>query len=496
MKHRISAMLLLAATTITAFAQDTEKTYYLPGDGMYIVGIPSTMKAVVNEPTIITQAYQSTLKVFNAMAASADAGEKTYNITKYFDEDNSELDIRPFMGVGEARNLTVRTIGASYQIGDMSPNKTWKTTELLAAYPNWLGKATFPLGVYDHWDCPVQYVADPVLRTEKYDALTVDFGNPHEGLVAYNANFTLVTDGNVFENAMTSLDVKVTIWDNDHKNVIDEVKTTIRTANLNKISTDGTYTYYSVLAPISSYGKVINTPFDVTISGFAKDGVNCWLPRAVDTHNMYPSHTTYYKTLGGESKVENTADACINIEGYFNFVGTWALGGKYERGEVYPTGDLVQVYYDPKDPDWEGDFFMGEASFPVECTFGMSDIVIESAPEWIFNFQIDDSQWVEYGALQLIMTGAGLPEDVTGRMDKVVFSTQDGASKYTIYVRQGDCMFGPGRPSDEPIVNSGIKAPVVDMPVNGGTFDILGRRVSNESTSRVYIKGGKKIINK
>lgn len=486
MNSKYILLSLLAASSLTAQAQK-ETTIYYPGEGVYIVGLPSTLQPVVANPTLVTEAYKAQFKLQNVDLASIKAGITTYNLAERgcFDEDYTTLDLRRFMGVGHAHDLTVRSLdGGRYQLGDFNPNKKAdQEVHLIAAFPDWQNKHTLPLGVYDHWDCPVTYAADPMLEIAGEDAVvTVNFGNPHEGLVVNNVNFPIVVAPTC--DMTQSIEVTLSIWNEAHTQIIDDYTKTLSLKTLKAVGTDGENTIYSLVAnlitSLSQSPIVINTPFEVSIRGL-KAG-QCWLARAVDTHNLYPTHTTYNGTL-----TDKASDACVNVEGYFNYLGAWGWwDGKVERGECYSSGDLVQIYYDPSDPDWPGEYYTGESSFPVECTFGADDIKVAEVPAWISQTSKDISQWNEYGSVQLIMRGDALPEDVPGRIGKVVFSTLDNASQYTIYVRQGIATFDD---------MEGISAPVVALPATGGIFDLNGRCMATPRHSSINIIGGKKILN-
>lgn len=501
----VTKNIILAATflcSVAASAQDA--TIYYPGDGMYIAGISAkTLQPVTSNPTLVVEAYQAKLKVANADVASAKAGEKSYSLASYFNEDHTELDIRRFMGVGHAYDLVVRNIETldSYMFGDHNPGKSpFQTVDLIAAYNKFTGEQYMDLGVYDHWDCPVSYEKDPKLDGTN-DQITVNFGNPHEGLVVKNINFPIViAEGSTVKN----IRVNIKAWNADHTQLVYNyaANKSLRTSSLTKVGEKDGNSVYLIEIPMQySRPTPINGEFEVTISGLAQEGVNAWIPRAVDTHNLYPSHTTYADASGNNPSVNTSSDVCVNVSGYFNYIGTWGFGGavkpesdksprrqeyyygKEEYGEVVPMGDLVQIYYDPSDADWPGDYFMGEASFPLEGTFGINDLGIDSTPSWI-NVSYDDSQWAEYGALQIILTGDPLPSDVEGRTGEVVLCTTDKASYYRIKVRQGNAWF------------TGIDAPVVALPAKGGKFDLMGRRIPAGKTAPVIIKDGKKYVNK
>lgn len=472
---------------ITTDAVEEPKTslMYFPGNGTYIVGMPSTLTPVVTEPTMVTQAYKSKFTLQgNVDVAAAKLGSKSVILSQYISGDATVLDLKRYMGVGNISGLTIRSLdGNKYEIGDNAPTKTWTTSHLIAAYPKWKDNATLPIGVYDHWDCPLTYDKDQKFADGAYDAITVDFGNPHEGLVVKNVNFPLVTP--LFANRNKSLRVVLSIYNDERTEVIDSYTVDVNLATAKQAKKTLSTATYSVVAELPK-PVVINTPFEVTVSGFATNSVDGWLPRAVDATGYYPKHTTYSKTSTDSQVSEQsslTDDVCLNVEGYFNYIGTWNLAdGKTERGEVVGAGDYVQIYISPDDPDWNGSYFQGDPTFPVECTFGADNIIVESKPDWISEVEKDTSHWNEYGAVLLILTADGLPEGVSGRMDKIVFATADGASRYTIFIRQGDATFG-----------SGILSPTIDIASDGGMYDLAGRRITAPD-ARVYIKGGKKIL--
>lgn len=470
MKKNLWMMLALMSVAAGLQAQE-ELPFFLPGDGVYIVGMDvMTGQNALTSPTLVSEAYQMTLRTQNVDVAAVKAGSKNYNLSQYLTEDNL-LDIRPFMGVGSANGLIVRNFdGDSYQLGDYAPEKTWTTTYLLSAAALGESYTSLPLAVYDAWDCPITYEADPVIAAGA-DTLTVDFGNPQEGLVVQSVSMNLLSESANEEALLRHVRVCVRIYNKENTTVERTLDLVPESPCLTSLSAGR----WAMVLPVEA---VICTRFEVEVSGL--HAAEAWLPRAVDSHSLYPTHTTY----SGTSQSANT-DACIQVNGYFNYVGTWGMmGGKQERGEAFFTGDLVQIYYDPSDPDWPGDFYQGEATFPVECTFGAEDIVLKSAPSWIIDYMVDASQWAEYGAVQLAMQADALPEEKEGRLGKVVWSTADGASEYTILVRQGIAWF-----DDDP--EQAVDA-VVDIDTSGGLYDLLGRPVTTPAPGNVYIRQGKK----
>lgn len=469
--RKICSIVLALVGSVLVWAEDT-MPHYLPGDGVYIVGIdPSTRTCPLTEPTLVAEAYRMTLEVTNVDIASVKAGDKSYNLSKYLTEDGKTLDISAFMGIGTATDLIVRNLeGQKYQLGQYGYSSP-QPTRLLAAYNSWKRHATLPLGVYDHWDCGVTYEEDPMIK-EGADELTVDFGNPHEGLVLTAISFNLISKSATVADIVKSLGVTIRVYEEDGKTEMWSSRQPVYTSAVTEVEKG----VYAVVLPLEK--PVVFSPLKVTISGL--NTIGAWLPRVIDTNDLYPTHTTY---AGG--KQDMAADVCLNIEGYFNYIGMWGVcRGKSERGEAYSSGDYVQVYYDPSDEDWPGDYYMGEAAFPVECTFGAADIEMSSAPLWIVDYMVDSSQWKEYGAIQLSMVADMLPEDMKGRVGRVEFATSDGASFYSIMVRQGAAFFDEYEGVDE----------VIDVPVEGGTFDLMGHRVSAPERGQVYIVNGKKSI--
>lgn len=498
MKKLLTTLPLLALTTCAMAQSGYDKPYYLPGEGMYLVGLStSTLKPAVNEPTLVTQAYKAHLNIYNTELASIKAGTTTYNLANRISDDATDLDLVSFMGVGNAYDLTVRDMdGNRYQLGDNAPNVKWYNTRLLAAQPDWKGQHTLPLCRYDQWDCPITYERDPLLDSDHYNTLRIDFGNPIEGLVATAVSFPLVCAPDY--DATAELEVAINIYNEDCTGILEDYKGSVRISRVPLVSTldDGT-TIRNVNIPLPSSGVVINTPFEVIISGFAGDELNVWLPRAIDNKGIYPTHTAYVDWYGEEdiapmADIKANSDAVVNIEGYFNYIGTWGWwDGKYERGEVVSSADLVQIYYDPSEPDWPGDYFMGEAGFPIECTFGAEDITIYDAPDWINAISYDESQWEEYGCVQITMAADALPNDMTGRNGKVVLCTRDRASFYTIYIRQGAAWFNMDDDTE------GIDTPLAPerQPMtDGALYDMRGRRISTPVKGQPYMRGGKTYI--
>lgn len=458
-----------------------QKPHYLPGEGVYIVGLPADGTETYKYPVMVAAAYQTKFKTTGAELASIYAG-KSYNVSNKLMNDGT-LDLISFMGCGQAKNLIVRNYdGESYTIGDYAPNKTWKDSYLVAAYPGWDGLEQYTLGVYDHWDCPVTYTSDPELTEKAAKGLSVDFGNPHEGLVCQGINFNLISADTELSSKIAALSVSLKIWDDKHESVVQTKRVQLKSSNLRTLgkTDDGKQIYAIIINFVPQI--VIAQSFSIDIDGFDKLGVEAWIPRTVDTHNLYPTHTTYH-FVSGDEQVCST-DACVNIEGYFNYVGTWGWpDGKEEYGECVAQGDYVQIYIDPTDPDWPGMYFTGDPTFPVECAFGVGDLMIYDKPDWISKVQFDNSQWAEYGAVLLIMQADALPTDETGRYGKVVITTSDEASSYTIHIRQGNGTF--------PTSIDGVK---VELPATGGMFDLSGRKISAPQNGQMYIKNGKKYI--
>lgn len=493
MKKNILWALCLCA--VSALAQN-EKPFFLPGEGVYLVGINKKLEPAVAEPAMVCAAYKATMLTENVELASIEANGKSYPISNLLSEDGSMLNLQTFMGVGKANGLIVRDMdGQSYQLGDYAPTKTWKTTHLWAAAD--LQSVTghsrdLPLCMYDQWDCPITYEKDELQAASDY--VTVQFSSPIEGLVVRRVSMALVVKGELPANA--DLAAEFTYY---HSNrTITNYTQSIAATAYRTVRTEGENTIYYVSMPLKEE-QVIDCPFDLTISGF--DGLDAWLARAVDTHNLYPSHTFYQ-----DGKQNVATDVCVNVVGYFNYVGTWSyINGKQEFGEVVKEGDYVQVYYDPSDPDWPGEYYTGEVTFPVECTFGIEDLTVKEQPAWI-ECNADMSQWEQYEAIQLIFSAQALPQEMEGRLGKVVISTKDGASEYTILIRQGSCFFDceqdptvegaafkeslPEKPNVDDIEDAEAIQSVVVLPTAGGRFDLLGRPVREPQAGQIIIENG------
>lgn len=473
-------MTLFCAFALVSMAQ---KPHYLPGEGVYIVGLPADLTKTYDCPVMLAGAYKATFKTTGAELASISA-DKSYNISNRLQSDGT-LDLVSFMGCGQAKNLIVRNYeGESYSIGDYAPNKTWSKTYLFAAFPGLNGQKKYTLGVYDHWDCPVTYDPDEELTVKKAKTVSVDFGNPLEGLVCQGVNFNLISDDAELASKASALAINIKIFDENRESVQNVKKIQLKSNNVQKVGTTdegkNIYSVYTVISP----QLIIAQPFCIEVDGFDRLGTDAWIPRAVDTHSLYPTHTTYTLASGTEQIAES--DACINIEGYFNYVGTWGWpNGKCEYGECVAQGDYVQVYIDPSDPDWPGMYFTGDPTFPVECAFGASDLMVYDKPDWINTIQFDASQWEEYGALLLILQADALPASETGRYGKVIICTSDEASFYTIHIRQGNGSF--------PTSVNGVK---IELPSDGGMFDLSGRRITVPQPGQIYIKDGKKMVKK
>lgn len=496
--HSTLLLALGIAAALPAAAQPAsyDEPYFLPGEGVYHVGLSSaTLQPALTEPTLVTAAYKARFRLFNTDMASIKAGTQTYNLAKYISDDGTELNLVPFMGVGNAYDLTLRNLdGGVYQLGDNAPAKAWYNTRLLAAQPDWKGNHSLPLAVYDQWDCPITYAKDPALGPGGYDAVSVDFGNPQEGLVVTAIDFPVVCGPQTDQAA--ELTVTLNIYNNARTEIIDNYTATVRIDRLPEVALPAGIELpegQCVRRLNISMGKtpvVISTPFEMVVTGFSGDGADVWLARSVDPTGIYPSHTTYGDWFGEAAPIPAGAqaneDAVVNVEGYFNYLGTWGwYDGKWERGEVVSTADLVQIYYDPSEPDWPGDYFMGEAAFPLECTFGAQDITIYDMPQWINAISYDVSQWEEYGCVQITLSADALPSDLSGRNGKVVLATQELASFYTIYVRQGAAWFDMGEAE-------GIAPPLAPLPAAApsGLIDLSGRPLAAPRRGQPYLRQG------
>lgn len=488
---------LLCLSSLCVMAQGA-KPFFLPGEGVYLVGINKELKPAVEEPAMVCTAYKATLRTQNVELASIKSGSSSYDVSHLIAEDGAMLDLRKFMGVGKAYGLIVRDIeGQSYQLGDYAPRKSWTTTHLWAATD--LQAITghsrdLPLCMYDQWDCPITYERDPLQASS--DVVTVRFSSPIEGLVIRRVSFALVVKGEL--PATADLAAKFTYYHSGQ--AATTFRQPITPAAYRKVREEGENSVYYVSMPLSEE-QVVDCAFDLTISGFSE--LDAWMARAVDTHGLYPSHTFY-----ADSEQDPAADVCLNVVGYFNYIGTWNYyDGKQEFGEVVNAGDYVQVYYDPSDPDWAGQYYAGEVTFPVECTYGPTDLWVKQQPAWI-SCSLELSQWEEYEALQIILSAGALPEELDGRLGKVVISTKDDASCYTIWVRQGNCFFDcdvdptivgmefmeseeekPNVDDVEEKEQEGLRE-VVTLPTMRGCYDLLGRPVSTPVAGQIVIENG------
>lgn len=479
MKHISSVLILLALAGQMAVAQNT-KPHYTPSEGVYMVGMPGNLQPVYTEPVMVCQAYSARFSTQGAKLAAINDGSKSVNISTYLDSRQGVLDLSRFMGVGVAGDLLVRTAtGTPYGLGDYAPERTWNHTYLVAAYPEWTGRGSYPLSRYDMWDCPITYAPDLQMATGVCHSVTVDFGHPGHGLVARAIDFTLLGD------IPSGLTATLQLMSEDGSRVVDYYDYDIADGELSKhnLELTGGKPASTVTLALPD-GLVLNQPFRIEVSGFDLPGNAAWLPRAVAPNALYPTHSHYADAAGTITR-DATTDVCINLEGYYNYLGAWGwYDGREEYGEVVAAGDYVQVYYSPDDPDYVGDF-AGEPSFPVECSFGVQDIKVVDCPDWITNIDTDTSQWDSFGAIQIILSAAPLPPGMTGRLGDVVFSTRDDACQFTIHVRQGTATFTEGLSSATSIVPQG----------SGISFDLQGRSLTSKNIAKgVYIKEGRKMM--
>lgn len=409
---------LLALCSTSLVATDVA-TWYEPCEAAYYVGLSAEQLSVVSKPTMVAAAYGAKFNSHNALVASGKAGNTSYSLQKYIESDT--LNLSNFMGVGALSKLLVRDAsGHSYQLGSLMGNTS--DCQLWAAYnyEDMIGSRQLPIAMYNSWDCPVIYSEDETLAQS--GSVRVQFHNPGEGLVSNSIEFALLGEK---LPASAILECLLTVGKNIYS--ID-----ITSDMLVPCGQKEGHDLYTVTLNYETFQ--LDQAFTIEVKGFNQEGVHMWLPRTSDVQSLFTSHTTY-----GDGTPMN-GDACINLMGYYNYIGDWGIAhGKQERGEVVTAGDYVQVYYDPSEEGYI-DRFMGEVTFPVECTFGINDIYTKECPDWI-ETGLDDSQWEEYEAVQLIMMARELPEGVSGRLGKVVFSTLDDASQYTILVIQGNAWF-------------------------------------------------------
>lgn len=467
----IIAVLCGAFAALTA-AQADNLPFYLPADGVYCVGMPAEQTPVVAQPTMVAAAYDAKFTISNTLVAAVQAGGKSYSLQKYIHADT--LDLSDFMGVGKATKLLVRDAsGRSYQMGAAGAQGGDCVLWAAYNYTGIVGSRFLPLAMYDYWDCPLRYDQDVLLPES--DALTVHFSKPGEGLVLNAIDFTLVSDttdplaGQSLTCTLSSAGTELESFAID----------------ASKIFACGTKEGHNLYSVYCQFGeRVMTEAFDITVSGFSKSGVNAWLPRASLENELYvyPCHTTYANSAG-----RPVADACVNVMGYYNYIGDWGIPhGKQERGEVITAGDYVQIYYDPSEEGYI-DRFQGEVTFPVECTFGQEDIITLSCPDWITT-GTDDSQWEEHEAIQLIMQAQALPEGETGRLGKVVFSTLDHASQYTILVIQGAAWFDEEQSLKPTSITNQSGQPLVNASLVNNYEDV------STQVSHIYLHYGEALL--
>ena len=349
-----------------------------------------------------------------------------------FDCNYPELsvDLTHYMGIGVIDLSQDTNAGLSHY---------YTTTYYLnaACDPAEYGLTDYCMAMYDQWSHPVIYDRPATLAT----SASVSFTTPHEGLVVNGVNFTLCTADGDMPQAPT-----ITLTEVD-----DESGEALQHVTLSPDVKSTGNGRYAVTATLTS-PLVLSHAFTITVDGISE----AWLP----TSDQQP---------------------CINVQGYFNFIGLYGYGDKMEYGVAADTGGEVELY-EPATESTDG-----EITFPIETTFGQDDIVLLDAPSWLHWVKTDgiwNGNWDEYEVLFLILTADELPEGVTGRNGIVTFTTRDGASQFRINVKQGNAAF------------AGINTIHIDASGNvDACFDLMGRRITNSRHTQFVISKKQVIYN-
>ena len=389
--------------TITEAQPDT---LFFPGEGVYYGGLPADGEERYSYPMLIAQAYQSVI-------------DCSY--------PDLSIDLTHYMGIG------VIDLGTDAKVSRLASLDTDFATQhyhLAAAYdPARLGISSYTMAMYDHWAHPIDYRRP----SELHETVTEQFSDPHSGLVVSSVNFQLIPESYQTQAEEAPLELSVTLTETDPVE-----GTTLQNVTASVQLTDLTGGRQAAVASFSE-PVILSHLFTVTVSG-------------LDNHHWLPS---------------SDGKPCINIDGYFNFIGLYGYGDSVEYGVALESGGDVEMY----EPSMGGTD--GEITFPIETTLGEDDITIASLPDWLSWNRIDgiwNGNWDEYEVLFLMLQADPLPDGVAGRSGLAVFSTQEGASHFTINVRQGSADF------------AGVNTLLLDSsgrPV--ALYDLMGRRITRDA---------------
>lgn len=171
---------------------------------------------------------------------------------------------------------------------------------------------------------------------------------------------------------------------------------------------------------------------------------------AVVMLNAYYNAAIDYNTHGTECNMYVFDDAVYN-EGV-----TWAFGEPMEDGKRY--NDLL-----------------------IESTFDSELYEVSVSDEaMIAGFDVDESQYEEYGVIAFFIAVNELPAGVTGRECDVVFIS-NGSAEYTVHVKQGTA------------ANTGLEGIKYDA-AKQSAYNLMGQKVLNTNAAGLYLVNGKKIM--
>lgn len=332
----------------------------------------------------------------------------------------------------------------------------------------------------------------------------VDFGKPKGGsLLIEQVEFVGVSKSGEPLKDDATLDVQLVTF--DEMGNVKEVHSGLITANdIAPISGTAYYVSASFFKDEdgfqSAYTPVINDDFSLFISGFDDPNVDLGIFMVYDEGESNTTgeklgyvHNSYFLMDMGDGEHFyrwNTADALVNLSGYYIGLGEYTTGNKVINGVVGLEGGNVNTVL-----PWNGNSI---DAYVVESTFSVEEMGIYEMPDWV-KIGFDSTSFTEKGYTFFIVEAEALTDGSAGRQGDIVLGMKDVEVSMTLHVIQGTDEYISGSGIDKVNVSGAVCNAVVagDDIVVSCPADVKSINLYNAAgalVSTVAVENGKAVI--